>query len=249
MAEDTPHEAPRGTTNGSKGGKPKQAGAPQGGRGPDNAWKWLTGAIAAAAVLGGGYYVWKNMDANPSGTDYASTEAPLTAGALPADASGDATMAAGANAGAPAPQGTQAASRATASAPEEVVGVRHAGATARGTSGASSGTNANDELVVRGRRSVWTRKPSARRLSAMYPQMALERGREGEASLRCRVDHEGELDCVRVSESSAGFGRAAMRVARSLRHGPRLADGSQAYGSSIRLRVVFRIADEERRRG
>ena len=89
--------------------------------------------------------------------------------------------------------------------------------------------------------------PSERHLSALYPQRALERGREGEASLHCTVQDSGALDCVRVEETPGGFGNAALRVARTLRHAPQLADGSDAAGSPVNLRVVFRIADDQRR--
>src|SRR5688572_428128 len=89
------------------------------------------------------------------------------------------------------------------------------------------------------------KKPSAsRRLSALYPERALERGREGEARLHCIVQAGGTLDCERLSETPGGFGPAALRVARTLRHAPRLEDGSDAEGTPVRLRVVFRMAEE-----
>ena len=90
--------------------------------------------------------------------------------------------------------------------------------------------------------------PSARRLAAYYPDRLLQRGREGEARLRCTVRAGGALDCARVEETP-GFGTAALRVARTLRHAPQLADGSDAPGAAVNLRVVFRLSEEERRRG
>jgi TonB family protein len=108
----------------------------------------------------------------------------------------------------------------------------------------------SEEIVVPGaRRPVWARAPSARRLSSLYPERALEYGREGEASVRCTVQNGGALSCVRVSETPAhaGFGHAALRVARMFRHAPQRWDGSAAAGSAINLRVVFRMADDDRR--
>jgi len=90
--------------------------------------------------------------------------------------------------------------------------------------------------------------PSARRLAAYYPARLLERRREGEARLHCTVLAGGALDCARVDETP-GFGDAALRVARSLRHAPQLADGSDATGAAVNLRVIFRLSEEDRRRG
>ena len=95
---------------------------------------------------------------------------------------------------------------------------------------------------------MWMRKPSADLLSAAYPNWALERGREGEASIHCRIGNSGALHCVPESEAPAhaGFGAAAMRVARMYRHGPALQDGSRAAGTPVNLRVVFRIDNDRR---
>jgi hypothetical protein len=59
------------------------------------------------------------------------------------------------------------------------------------------------------------------------------------------VEVGGSLDCQRVEETP-GFGPAAMRVARSLRHAPTRADGANAAGTPVNLRVVFRIDDNRR---
>jgi hypothetical protein len=50
-----------------------------------------------------------------------------------------------------------------------------------------------------------------------------------------------------VSETPGGFGNAALRVSRTLRHASRRADGSNATGTPVNLRVVFRIDDNQRR--
>ena len=63
--------------------------------------------------------------------------------------------------------------------------------------------------------------------------------------------NNGALDCAPVSEYPArsGFGGAALRVAHMYRHGPTRRDGTDAIGSPVNLRVVFRIDDNDRRRG
>jgi TonB family protein len=128
---------------------------------------------------------------------------------------------------------------AAAETPEETIGVSRAGAQ----------TTRSNEVVVNGRRPVWRYTPRPERLAEYYPADALERGREGEASLHCMVQKKGVLDCTRVSETPAraGFGVAALRVARTFRHAEQRADGRNAIGTPINLHVVFRMADGERR--
>lgn len=235
MSEDPTHDAMR--IHASKGG---------------GGLKWLLGAAAAVVLLGGGYYVWKTYAPNQDGVETAYND-PYAADPLrarPLDRDEDAPGAGVATddgvAAAPAPTETRPAPparRPTASATavaEETIGVTPANATIEDS----------DEIVVTGvRRPVWTRMPSARRLSALYPVRALERGREGEARLSCVVQDGGALACERVEETPGGFGAAALRVARTLRHAPTRADGSDAIGSPVNLRVVFRLEDDDRRVG
>jgi TonB family protein len=231
-------------------------GAPRSPRPPVDAssgggWKWLVAVFVLAVLIGGGYYAWRAFrPAAPSSElAYDSSAEPDESGLLSQDQDGSTQSAATdeepvvsneKQTASVAPARRRSAARA-APVPEEVIGV----------SPVTTTTEEAEEIVVPGvRRPVWTRRPSARRLSAAYPERALENGREGEASLRCTVREEGALDCMSVSETPAhaGFGRAALRVARMFRHGPRLADGSPAQGSPLNLRVIFRIADDDRRR-
>lgn len=121
-----------------------------------------------------------------------------------------------------------------------------------GVSTAAASATQSDEVVVNARRPIWRSPPRAERLAQYYPASALGRGREGEASLRCIIGKNGALDCERVSEfpERAGFGLAALKVARTLRHVEQRADGSSAIGSPLNLRVVFRMPEGQRgRRG
>ncbi len=206
--------------------------------------KWLLGGLAAIVLIGGGYLVWRtfgpgqgNVQTAASDT-YSDTysEDVERADPLPDSAATDESDAT------PAASESHSAAPARRSAravPEETIGVMPASATAEDS----------DEIVVQGtRRPVWVRTPSERRLTSLYPTRALERGREGEARLRCTVQEGGALDCVRVEETSGVFGNAAMRVARTFRHAPTRADGIDATGTPVNLRVVFRIDDEEGQR-
>jgi TonB family protein len=231
VSEENPHGA--STIHASKGG---------GGS------KWLIGAAAAVLLLGAGYVAWTNFAPGQNSTETATNDEfspePLRAGPLEPDQDTTADSAASdESAAAPAPAETRATSparratpRAAAPVPEEVVGITPASAT----------TVDSDEIVVTARRPIWSRTPSERRLSALYPQRALDRGREGEASLACTVQGSGVLDCESVS-ATPGFGAAALRVARTFRHSTTLADGSAAAGTPVNLRVVFRMAEEDRR--
>jgi outer membrane biosynthesis protein TonB len=216
------------------------------------AGKWLLGGLAAVVLVGGGYAAWKTMSPQQDRSQFAYNDEyadeygadPLRAGPLESDEHIVAESASADDGPAPAPASARStpAPRATTGAdeavPEATFGITPISAT-------NDDADAQDIVVTAPRQPVWARTPSTRRLSTMYPQHALEAGREGEASLHCMVEVGGSLDCQRVEETP-GFGPAAMRVARSLRHAPTRADGANAAGTPVNLRVVFRIADTRR---
>jgi TonB family protein len=217
--------------------------------------KWLLGGLAAVVLLGAGYFGWKSMQsAGPSDLDTAYNEAydvdQVRAGPLdPSDDDLTADTASSAAPPASSERSTTSPARRTTTAsadtaPEETIGVMPASA-----SGEELATTANqDDIVVTApQRPIWARTPSARRLSAFYPDRALQRGREGEARLHCIVQDGGALDCDKVSETpGGGFGNAALRVSRSLRHAAVRRDGADATGTPVNLRVVFRLEDDRR---
>jgi len=212
--------------------------------------KWLLGAVAAVVIAGGAYAAWNTLSPNENReADYAINNAydddlragPLDTDAdtLPADATSDEPIAAPASTAERPPAPAQRTVTASAEpVPEETIGITPASAT----------VDDNGEIVVTGaRRPIWASTPTARRLNPLYPSRALERGREGEARLSCTVQERGALDCVRIEETPGGFGTAALRVARTFRHSPTLADGRDATGTPVNLRVVSRLEDEDRR--
>ncbi len=229
-----------------------------------NGAKWLLGAAAAAVLIGGGYFAYKNFSGGPASPQSAYNDASyqdqdsLRAGAYDdtqeptADlASSDERPAQAASTPTRRSEPARTTRRAPAAEDTEVAEAT-IGITPISASTSEAMPQDENEIVVMGpRRPVWSRAPSAQRLSAMYPRTALDRGREGEASLHCMVQNSGALDCERVSEypAQAGFGAAAMRVSRTLRHAPQRADGTAAAGSPVNLRVVFRMTDADRRRG
>lgn len=226
--------------------------------GGGGAMKWLAGAAVAVLIAGGGYYAWKTMSPGQSETQSAYNDAysptdpydsePSRATPLPDDESTTADAASADDSPAPA---SSSATRTTprrstparTEVPEATIGITPINAT---TDESASIDDGEDLVVTAPRRPVWSRTPSPRRLSALYPQQQLDRRREGEARLACIVQDGGALDCENIS-STPGFGNAALRVARTFRHSTQLADGSDAIGSPVNLRVVFRMEDEARR--
>lgn len=199
--------------------------------------KWLIGAVAAVVVVGGSYLAWSTFGPIPPQAPVDDPYAEEITGpfdesqfALTEDVAAD------------------DAESASTEAPAAPVRRARAAAVPEATIGVASAETDSEEIVVTGsRRPAWARTPSPRRLSALYPARAVERGREGEARLHCIVQDGGALDCERVSETSRSFGAAALRVARTFRHAPQLRDGRDAVGTPVNLRVVFRIAEEEQR--
>ncbi|MGE0531531.1 MAG: hypothetical protein AB7G40_04020 [Hyphomonadaceae bacterium] len=214
--------------------------------------KLLLGVVAAAILLGGGYYAWSNYaPQNGAQTGYNESYAtdpyddPLRAGPLGSseadDASEEQLAATASSESAPAPpRRSQARAEPI---PEATIGVTPANVTEEDMAAAES----SDLVVTAPIRPIWARTPSERRLASYYPARALERGREGEARLACTVMEGGSLACDKLSETPGGFGNAALRVSRSLRHAAVRSDGSDATGTPVNLRVVFRIDEENRR--
>ncbi len=213
--------------------------------------KWLLGAAAAIILIGGGYAVLQNFAAPTDQTESAFNAPADTYGVseMPRAADTRDQDLAALDSPAAEPAATEAAPRATtprrAAAPrsepipEATIGITPASATT---------AHNDDEIVVTARRPIWASTPSPRRLSALYPERALERGQEGEARLTCVVQARGALDCEQVEATPGGFGNAALRVARTFRHADTLANGRTAEGTPVNLRVVFQIADEDRGR-
>lgn len=233
-------QAPKSQTA-SRNQDQKRLGFEEGG----GAGKWLLGAAAAAIVLlGGGYAAWQTLgppDRAQSEIAYNDQDSDAFY-ADDLDASDDRLAEPAANeTAAPAAARSTPAPRQTARAdiPEQTIGVASADAAA---------DFEEDAIIVPGaRRPVWASTPSPRRLSALYPARALDRGREGEARLHCIVQERGRLDCERLEATPGGFGTAAVRVANRFRHAETLADGSSAIGTPVNLRVIFRIEDDRRR--
>lgn len=87
----------------------------------------------------------------------------------------------------------------------------------------------------------WTQRPSARRISDVYPARALRDGVGGRVALDCTVLANLGLTCSVASETPAGlgFGRAALDASGSYRARATLSDGASAVGARTRIVVQF----------
>jgi protein TonB len=88
---------------------------------------------------------------------------------------------------------------------------------------------------------VWAQRPTARRISELYPERAGRDGVGGRVELDCSVRTNLSLACSVSSESPAGvgFGRAALNAAASYRSRGALSDGNDATGARTRIVVQF----------
>jgi protein TonB len=92
---------------------------------------------------------------------------------------------------------------------------------------------------------VWTQRPSARRISELYPQRALREGVGGRVVLNCSVMSNLSVNCTIASETPAnsGFGRAALSAAESYRARATLSDGASAIGTTTRIAMSFQAPE------
>ncbi len=89
---------------------------------------------------------------------------------------------------------------------------------------------------------VWRSRASADQFAAAYPRAAQRQGIGGQVALNCLIGVDYAAECVVASETPTGmgFGDAALRVSRSFRAQPALADGSASIGARAALRITFR---------
>lgn len=87
----------------------------------------------------------------------------------------------------------------------------------------------------------WAQRPSARRISDLYPSRALREGVGGRVQLDCIIQQSLAVACSVATEtpSGLGFGSAALSAASSYRAQPRMSDGSTSVGARARIAIAF----------
>jgi len=105
---------------------------------------------------------------------------------------------------------------------------------------AAPATTGPPEIIAR---PVWIRRPTDAEFARLYPERALERRRNGSATLGCTVQSSGLLACSVLGEEprGLGFGAAGLDVARLYRMAQYDADNHATLGRRYVLKLAFRV--------